>query len=250
MTQVPRNSSGLALLFLDGKRPSVQQITRLLAQLPPSERCFGISFQPTEAEGWAELISNGLTFDITGLAPAAPATPDEIAYRCGFPPGAPAPAVEAVELRVGAHLSGGEMLLPVVRTQVAVAAALCALEGAYAVVWRGARSAMAPAYFAQVIRRWVSGGPFPALGLTALYTDPEGGLHSEGLAAFTNQELFIEHSSLGNPASAAKFAIRLIHTMVDSGPIRQRCEMAGPEGERLVVEPSADGRQLRVWPNS
>ena len=156
-------------------------------------------------------------------------------------------AFEAITLRPGAHLAGGGNLLPVVRSMVDVAAALVALPEVQAVVWHPARSGMAPAYFAQVVGKWLEGGPFPALGLTALAREVDGGLRSEGLAFFTGQELRIEPVRDESPAQAAKIAIRLINTLVTIPPVFAPCEFTGPGGERLNAEPSGNGRFIRIW---
>jgi len=38
--------------------------------------------------------------------------------------------------------------------------------------------------------------------------------------------------------------------LVEGGPAHEPFQIMGPEGERLLVEPSADGRLLSVWPQT
>jgi hypothetical protein len=88
---------------------------------------------------------------------------------------------------------------------------------------------------------------FPALGLTALAEVGDGGLHSEGLAFFTGQELRIEPELAGDKAAAARLAVRLINELVERGRIDQPERIAGPQGEPLKLAPSENGRFVRVW---
>ena len=214
---------------------------------PPS---FSVSHQAGAGDGWLELLGNGLTFDLAGLAPAPAQDLPQLVYRYGFASGHEIPALESITLRPSAHLAGGANLMPVVRSMAGIAADLCALADVAAIAWHPARSAMEPAYFARVISKWLEGGPFPALGLTALARDIDGGLRSEGLAFFTGQELRIEPIPNANPAQAGKIAVRLIHSLVSMAAIASPCDLSGPEGERLVAEPSGNGRFLRVWQKS
>ena len=133
-------------------------------------------------------------------------------------------------------------MLPVVRGCVALAAALASATGAAAVVWIPARTAMTTAYFAASIGDWLGGGAFPALGLTALV--PTGtGLISEGLGFFTGQELETCGADL---AYAARMAVRMVHMLVDHGPLVAPARLPGPDGEAVLAEPSGDGRTVRI----
>jgi hypothetical protein len=73
---------------------------------------------------------------------------------------------------------------------------------------------------------------------------------SEGLGFFTGQELQIDPILARNPAAAGKVAVRLIHSLVDGWQVQSPVEIAGPDGDRLGVEPSANGRTLRIWRTS
>ena len=244
--------SGISLLFPADQRPAVQDIARLVEgqhveTSDASAQQFAISHRPKAAEGWLELLANGLTFDLSGLAPDAADALPEMAYQYGMEATAAAISFEAITLRPSAHLAGGGNLLPVVRSMAGVAAALVALPNISGICWRPARSLMGPAYFARVIDGWLAGGAFPALGLTALARDLDGGLRSEGLSFFTGQELRIEPLSGASSSQDGKIAVRLIHSLVGAAAVTTPCEFTGPEGERLRVEPSGNGRFLRIW---
>ncbi len=208
-----------------------------------------ITHRPAAAEGWLELLAQGMAFDLIGLAPAPPASTPDIMYQIGIEPALRGSRNEAVALIPGEHLAGGANLLPVVRAQLGLALALAALPGLRALAWGPARSAMAPAQFTQIVADWLAGGAFPVLALTALVRELDGGMRSEGLAFFTGQELRVEPLLGEDPAAVGKIAIRLIHSLVEAGPVTKPVELTGPDGMRLRAEPSGNGRYVRVWRN-
>ncbi len=246
-----RSESRLSLMFGPGQRPSAADIVHLSRSGRKSARAagapgFAVSHRPEPAD-WLELLAGGMTFDLVGLAPAAAAPMPATAHFYGFPDATCALAAEAITLMPGDHLRGGQNLLPVIRTMAGLAARLAALVDVTAVVWHPARCAMAPVPFAAAIARWLTGGAFPALGLTALVREDDGAIRSEGLAFFTGQELYIEPLIGKNTAENAKIATRLINQLVGSDPIDQPFETTGPNGEYLSVVPSRNDGYLRVW---
>jgi hypothetical protein len=247
MTVSGPNLSGFSLLFPVDGRPDCAAIARLLHSNPQAARSFSISHLPDSSEGWLELLANGLTFDLAGLAPAPARPAPPLAHSYGFAGPSSVPAGEWISIAAGQHLVGGQNLVPVVRGMAAVVLALLELSGAAAVAWGPARSVLSPDYFRRAVGAWLGGGAFPALGLTALLRDPSGAMISEGLGFFTAQELRIDPILARNPASAGKIAIRLIHSLVSGWSVSSPTEIVGPSGERLGVEPTANGRILRVW---
>jgi hypothetical protein len=218
---------------------------------------FMISLDPTSAarpedgtggEGvWLELLANGMTFDLTGLAPGPAAERPAMRHSYGLPETIGEQALEAITLRPGPHLAAGGTMLPVVRCLAWVAARLATLPGAVAVSWHPARCWSAPQAFRAGVTRWVEGGVFPAFSLAALAQTADGALQSEGLALFSGQELRIEPDLAEDRASAGKIGLRLLHWLVETGTLAEAQEIAGPDGERLRLEPSANGRFVRVW---
>ena len=148
-----------------------------------------ISFRPPEPEGWVELLASGLTFELHGLAPAPALSVEDPAHRFGLPEPLAATGLEAMTLIPGGHIASGASMAPVVRTIVALAVNLGLSLPVAAVCWRPVGSWMQPAYFARVVVNWLSGGPFPALGLTAIAPLADGGVESVGLAYFSGQEI-------------------------------------------------------------
>lgn len=198
-------------------------------------------------QGWLELLASGLTFDLGGLAPAQAATLPPHPYHFGFSEQLALDNCEAISLIPGGHLSGGEALMPVVRTMMGLGAQLAALPGLCAVVWHASGSVMEPGLFIRLIDGWLAGGAFPALGLTALARDPDDGVRSVGLGFFIGQELRIEPFQGEVMPGAARLALRLVHALVENGPVLAPLDMRGEEGQALLVEPSANGRFIRVW---
>ena len=138
-------------------------------------------------------------------------------------------------------------MLPVVRTLAWLAATLSEIDGVEAVAWHPARSWCGTDYFRNGVLRWVEGGVFPGLGLTALAVTPDGGMQSEGLALFAGQDLRIEPELMLDRAEGAKIGVRLIDYLVEAGPIDAPQLVTGPDGEALRLEPSANKRFVRVW---
>lgn len=232
----------LSLIFAPGKRPRADLVEA--AGLPgESAGSFAISHRPDEGEGWVELLSLGLTFDCSGLEPA-PSQPMPLG---GALLGLDAvPSGEVLTLAPGPHIAKGRGLLPVVRILAAVGARLATLEGLRAVCWQPAECWMEAAYFRRVVGDWLSGGPFPALGLTSLRRESSGAMVSVGLGLLIGQELRFEAERALSAGAVARISVRLIHELVISGPLNSPHVFDGPDGERLLAVPVADGEQLRV----
>ena len=235
----------VVLLFAQRHRPSLAQIQALsLAQGQ-----FAVTLDSVEEEGgkapenarhWCELLANGLTFDLTGLAPGTPAALPEMHHFFALDTKAGLAGCEGVALTPGPHLLSGGAMIPVLRCLAWLAGELAELEYVEGVAWGPAASVCAPAYFRESVTRWLGGGAFPGLGLTALRTLKDGSLQSEGLALFTGQELLLVSDPALEPQRAAKLALRLLHWLVDMGRITQTMSLTGPEGEPILLEPQAE----------
>lgn len=218
-----------------------------MRSIAESAGAFSISHDPGVGESgvaWLELLINGLTFDLTGIAGGASAGMPDVRHRFGLetlPDG-----LEAVALAAGPHIAGCEGMMPIIRSKLALAAQLAALPGLAAVTWVPARSAMAADYFRQVVPAWLEGGPFPALGLTAFALALDGGLQSEGLSFLIGQELRIEPELMDDKVAATKLAVRLVNELVGYGQVTERMEMTAPDGAPIALEPSANNAFIRV----
>ena len=239
-------SSAVSLLFAAGERPSAAAV----AVLSRTEASFSVSHEPSETvEGpyWIELLSNGLAFDLVGLAGGDPAPMPVPGHLFGLPPDLDGARIRAVTLQPGHHLAAGAAMPPVLRALASLAAQLTELPGVQAVAWHPARCWSQPARFREAVRAWVNGGVFPAFYLAALAAAPDGGMQSEGLAQFIGQELRLEPELVGNRADAAKLAVRLIHWLYEHGPLDTAERLSAPAGGEVRLEPSGNRRFVRAW---
>lgn len=247
------NASVASLLFAPGRRPGAEQV-RALADSDPS---FVVSLEPDAAEEtlpgaartvrWIELLANGLTFDLEGLAPGDPLALPPRGHVYGLPAEVQDQPLEAIRLRPGPHIAAGGRMLPVLRQMAWLAARLAALPGVQVVAWHAARTWCGPGHFRESVIRWIEGGAFPGLGLTALVPAQDGCLQSEGLALFTGQELRIDAALASDRAAAARLALRLLHWLVDNGRLDEPVHLAGPGGEPLLLAPTTNGHFVGVW---
>lgn len=240
------SQAGLSLLFAKGRRPSADEIARLLEASEIAGAAAHVSYRPPDdSEGLLELLVSGLTFDLVGLAPAAAAPLPPREHLFGLSAQDISEGLEAITLLPGHHLSGGPAMIPVVQAMLGLAGHIALPLAVEAVCWHPAQSWMEPQYFSRVALGWLSGGPFPALGLTALEHTAEGA-RSEGLAFFSGQELLVRRRAGESPAETAKLAVRFIDFVIANGPFRREIEMQGPEGELLCVKPAAFGKQVTI----
>lgn len=205
-----------------------------------------ISSRRGENEGWLELLASGLTFDLSGLSPAASLPVPSPRHLFGLPRDVDTHAWEACLLAPGPHLADAGAMEPVVRTMSGLASALAQHLGAMAVCWLPAASWMDVTYFARVVDGWRSGGAFPALGFCGMTRQPDGSVTSEGLAFFTGQELRVDPRPGEVASDTVKLAVRLADRLMRDGPIDHPGELTGPDAELLLADPSADGRQVRL----
>lgn len=255
--EIGGEQSGLAasLLFAAGRRPSAGAI-REFAEVHGG---FAVSFDPLEQDGaaaapadaadqnWLELLVSGLTYDLSGTAagPAPERPPCVHAYA--VPANAAGAGLEAVTLRPSPHLAGGHAMPPVIRSLALLAARLAEMEGVEAIAWHPARSWCGREYFRSGVLRWIDGGVFPGLGLTALARTPDGGMQSEGLSLFAGQDLRLEPELMSDTAEGAKIGVRLIDYLVETGPIEEPRRVSLGDGKALRLEPSPNGRFVRAW---
>jgi len=239
--------AGLSLIFAVGQRPAVEDIERLLATTDASFLGARISHRADDREGWVELLASGLTFDLTGLAPAPSSPVPEARHRFGVDAVLASSPLEAITLVPGQHIAGGNAMMPVVKTMAGLVANLALHLTAKAVCWHPAGTWMDPNYFARVVLNWQSGGAFPALGLTAVDQTEDGSVMSCGLSYFVGQEVQVEAAPGETPAETVKLAMRVIDYMVLHGPLRSPRKLEGPAGETLMAEPSQYGDVVWIW---
>lgn len=243
-------SPGMLLMFRAGARPDVAAIRRAV------ELAEGLTISHDSGEGessgraeppWLELLIGGMTFDLRGIAPGPAYTAADLRNRYDVPTDFAETIGEALSLSPGPHLAGGRATVPVVRVQTALVAELVRrLPSAVSVAWPPARALVGREFFLSMADNWVAGGPFPALGLTAFRQMLGGAIQSEGLAFFTGQELHFDNALFPDPAAAVRLGLRLVDELVGNGPLCEAGSLIGPDGSRIGLRPSGNGRFLRV----
>jgi len=226
-----------ALLFGETGRPAAGRIAALAAETDG----FALINTANAQHGGAELLRDGLTFDMAGLAPAEPFAPPEAVHRVALPTDFAPAQCEAVRFLVGPHLAGAEHLAPVLRIAATILRHLTELEGLEAIIWRPARIIMSPMWFAEAVGIWLAGGPFPALALTAL-ARTEHGLASEGLGFLIGQE-FTLSAKEGTPGREdSRIAVRLTDWLFAHGRVDSPREVVLSGAGTVWVEPVGQNR--------
>lgn len=235
------------MLFAAGTRPTADDVERLLTASPAE---FGpaaqVGHRPSDDAGWMELLASGLTYDLRGLAPGGAARLTPAVHVYGLPADIEKFGFEAVLLQPGEHIAAGASLLPIVRNLLGLAAALALELPLTAVCWNPAQTWMDPRYFGRIVVNWLSGGVFPALGLTGLRHVLGGALESSGLTYFIGQEICMPAREGQSGPETMKLAGRLVDHLVRRGPIKTPMTLPGSNGEVLLLEPSADGKHIVI----
>lgn len=237
----------LFVLFPAGARPSASAIRAALARGATGQ----ISHDPAPREGgvssdWLEVVVDGLTFDLLGLASGPGLRPPAPRHCFGVSAESLA-GCEAIGLAPGPHLAGAASAMPVVRTLLRLAASLASQwETALGALWLPAESAMRRDLFVSAIDAWLAGGPFPALGLAAVTQRRGGMLASDGLAFFTGQELVLDPALSTDRLAATRLLVRLIDHLVEEPPLAGERTVRLENGHSLRLAPS--GSDIAVTP--
>jgi hypothetical protein len=197
---------------------------------------------------WTELLRDGLTFDLCGLAPGPASDFPEAVHRFDLAV-MPTPAgFDAVAVMAGPHLASSARSLPVIRGMLGLACEMIRhFDDLAAISWGPSRSMIGRQFFESVVTAWLDGGAFPALGLTAFVQAPDGALQSAGLDYWTGQELRIEPPLSTDRVTATRLGIRLVNQLVLAGRVEADERIIAPDGSRLVLRPSRDRATISVW---
>ncbi|MFN4019043.1 MAG: hypothetical protein ACK4IC_00840 [Erythrobacter sp.] len=198
-------------------------------------------------EVWVELLRDGLTFDLCGLAPGPCSGVPPIIHRFDFARQESEDALEALVVCAGPHLSGGERSMPVMKAMLGLARDLAQhFADLVAIHWAPSHSAIGRRFFESVITAWLDGGAFPALGLTAFEETGDGALQSVGLAFWIGQEVRIEPPLTTDRIAATRLGVRLINQLVIVGGLDRSERIIAPDGTRLVLQTSRNSQYIRV----
>ncbi len=197
---------------------------------------------------WIELLREGLTFDLMGLASGDASRFPDIEHRFDLQGVPTALSFEALQLVPGQHLSGGERSMPVIRSLIALARDLTHhFTDLAVIVWPPSQSAIGRRFFESISTAWLEGGTFPALGLTAFRETIDGALQSVGLDFWLDQELRIEPPLSQDKVAATRLGVRLINQLILLGGLEESERIIAPDGTPLVMRPSRNRKFIRVW---
>lgn len=257
------------MLFADGKRPSRAAIREFVATQSdtsvthdPSQGASlhlvaadGESIPATETDEakvgdtvWLELLRAGLTFDLEGLAPGPATVFPSVEHRFDLEE-MPGPArFDAICLTPSQHLTGGQRTMPVAKAIIALARDLIHhFDDLEAVVWSPSNAAIGRRFFESISTAWLDGGAFPALGLTAFKETIDGAIQSVGLDFWLDQELRIEPPLSSDKVGATRLGVRLVNQLIILGGVDESERIVAPDGTRLILRPSRNGKFIRVW---
>ena len=227
----PSNETPLHLVAADGEtiEPIIEKV------------------KPAHDLVWLELLREGLVFDLCGLNPGEAVDFPQVEHLFDLPEMPGAATYDALHLAPGQHLAGGERSVPVVKGLVGLARDLVHhFDDLQAVVWPPSASAIGQRFFESVSTAWLEGGAFPALGLTAFRETIDGALQSRGLDFWIGQELRIEPPLSNDKVAATRLGVRLINQLVLVGGIDGSERIIAPDGTRLIMRASRNGKFVRV----
>lgn len=237
---------GWEVLYPSGSVPTLHRVCDALAGTDgddSSELTFGCERLVNPASGMPtlECIVSGLAFDIATHDTWDDA--NDLMVEHTFDVDADLLPVRAgLSIVPGPNIASAAHALPVVRAGAALVRSVCDIGEPLAVIWRPIGSAMSVAYFCGAADIWLDGGPFPALGLTTLREAPDGGLHSQGLAIFTGQELRLSPAIAETGAQAYALGARLIDRLVEGTPVREAFALPAQDGRTVHLAPSPNYR--------
>ncbi|GMN01601.1 hypothetical protein [Erythrobacter sp. MTPC3] len=194
-----------------------------------------------------ELLCDGLTFDLHGLAPGAKSAVPDVDHMFDMTERPGALRLEALQLLPGRHIKGAAHTMPVARCMIELARDFVRqFDDLTAVIWEPSSSAIGRRFFESIATAWLDGGAFPAPGLVAFRDTRDGAVQSVGLDFWTGQELRIEEPLSNDTAEAGRLGVRIINRLVPLGGLDTSERMVGLDGNILMLRPSRNGRYVRV----
>lgn len=261
--QPPRSYDelGIVLLFKPGMRPDKKMLWRIaraepllsvindpvavalqsFAHSPAADAVQEASDEPFDdvCSDRIEVLREGLSFEISALAPQASAPLPDMAHHFGCEADWSLADCEAVRIVPGAHLSGAHASIPVVMGLLALARdCIDHFADLVAIAWPPAKSVMGVRYFESLASAWLDGGPFPAPGLIAFRETGEGLLESVGLEFWTGQRLLIEPMIARTKGAARRIGHRAVGQLVLTGALHEPQSMVAPDGSRYQLKAS------------
>lgn len=196
-----------------------------------------------------ELLRGGLTFDLLGMRPAQAIPIPDIRSWLAMPSADRASLMGCLGMALGPHIRAGQADVTILRGLLELANGMLAgLPQCRGICWSASGTIVAPDAFAELVQGWNSGGTMPAQMIVSVKQALGGGIETSGLAYFTGQELRLEPPIATDEGHASLLALRLSAQLIHRGRMDAAEDFAGPDGRLLRLEPSPNGRFIRVWP--
>jgi len=166
-------------LFARGKRPDLDSI-REFAKAQQSVSLVSVSDNGVKL---AELLRDGLTFDLSGLLPGDASGALEYRQQYGWQPAGDQVTIEAVQLLPNEKIASGARSPSIAKQLIRLAVDLVDyFDDAQAIVWPPAQAAIGRSYFVSTSKSWLNGGAFPAPGLIGFQEGDGGSIETVGLS--------------------------------------------------------------------
>ena len=241
----------LLILFPYDSRPSARQVKAACADADfvdadGPELVNGRGHEHIAVPDGISLQRSGLAFDLVGLAPGpAIPVPEMQALDSEGDPIAPSRA-QAASLRLGPHICAGKHSLAVLREWFAMAHGLAQRFDALMVCWVPGGVAIPIDRLGSHLAQWDARGQVPVGLLASFRRTLDGAFQSHGLQYFTGQEFRIEAALAGSQDEP--LARLLFAHLFFAGRQDETGQLTAPDGHALRLEPSRNGRYVRVWP--
>lgn len=198
-----------------------------------------------QGESRFEVLRDGLSFDLTYLGKPSLGMLRQFDAELRSRAGLTTEDCGMVAIAPGAHLSGAERHHPVLRAQFAIADDFCARITGALVLWPPSRVTVEAMAFLEPVESWGDPPCAPSRLMFPLSETLDAAMQSEGLAYFTGQEIRLE-GDLAREDRAAKIGGWLSHLLAREGRLDNGARIAAPDGRYLALEPSTNGRFVRV----
>jgi hypothetical protein len=247
-----RASPDLLFLFAPEERPGQDDLRTIVEGIEgltiSVDRAHPRIDRPAETTLWMELHRDGMTFDCSGLAPGPAVAMPVVSQWLGVPKSKRLERLRCVGLSLGPHVRAGQASPPILRRLLGLAREMAdGLSNCHALCWVAAGTVIERAAYSELVDRWQDGGPFPAQLVTSFKEGLGGGIESRGLSYFTGQELRIEPGAFADEGQGTLLALRLASQLIYQGRLETAEQATAPDGGMLRLEPSPNGRFVRVW---
>lgn len=231
-----------------GQLPSLTGVLDAVARAPVLSAVAPLGVNDM-SEALIELNCNGATFDLrNGGLLSDPLLSHNPALKAREEHSRNEIPTETLTIVPSGHIKSAQSSIPIVKAWWLTAAQLAAeLENCAGVIWGPSAERFLVSDFVEQSDRWNNKGIFPPSGLVQCIDDLDDGLRTDGLSFFTKQELRIEPELVDDRDFAARLGRRLAQTLIHRETLIAAEEFIGPDGRKLKLVPSKNGKFVRVW---